>query len=84
MARKKGAAIEEATPLPVEAQFRLNDSLVGALSGNARNGEARLDLYCKDAESGVSHVEVDGIAALARLAQQLCDFLDAMQSRGSH
>lgn len=84
MPRKKAPAVEDATPIPLASQFSLDDDLFGSLTGNARNGEARLDLFRKDAESGPSHMEIEGIAAIARLAQQLCDFLDAMQSKGSH
>jgi len=75
----------ESTPIPVAAQFVLDEdgSLFGALKGNAFNGDAKLDLFLKD-EGGPSHLEINGLVAIARLSHQLNEFLDAMQSKGSH
>lgn len=84
MPRKKAPQIEDATPIPLATQFSLDDDLFGSLTGNARNGEAKLDLFRKDKDAGPSHMEIEGLPAIVRLAQQLCDFLDAMQSKGSH
>lgn len=82
---KTKTVIPDATPILIDDVFPLGSAMMGRLSGNATNQEAKLSLYLDDdEEDDFERLAVKDIGALETLCVRLRAFLDQMKSRGQH